>query len=92
MEIFGDCQERIQLLLGNVHLTVVHEVEDCGEIAELHAFQVQEGVGVGVASEHASEEGRAGREDDFVGLDLLIIAGQGHVEEVLVIPKLAEGC
>ena len=48
-------------------------------------------MGVGVASEDGSEEGRARREDDFVGLDLLVIAGKGHVEKVLVFSQLSEG-
>ena len=48
-------------------------------------------MGVGVAAENASEEWGAGREDDFVCLDLLIIAGEGDVKEVLVIPQFTEG-
>ena len=49
-------------------------------------------MGVGVASEDGSEEGRARREDDFVGLDLLIITGQSHIEEVFVVPQFTERC
>ena len=41
-----------------------------------------------VASQHGAEEGRAGRQDDFVGLQLLVVAGQGHVEEVFVLSQL----
>ena len=48
-------------------------------------------MGVGIASEDGSEEGRACGEDDFVGLDLFVIAGKGDVKEVLVFAKLTEG-
>ena len=41
-----------------------------------------------VASQHGAEEGGAGRQDDFVGLQLLVVAGQGHVEEVFVLTQL----
>ena len=49
-------------------------------------------MGVGVAPENASEEGGTCREDNFVGLDLFVVAGKGDVEEVLVVPKLTERC
>merc|ERR1719180_267729 len=48
-------------------------------------------MGVGVASKDGSEEWRAGGEDDFVSLYLLIIAGKGHVKKVLVFSQLSEG-
>ena len=41
-----------------------------------------------VASQHGAEEGGAGRQDDFVGLQLLVVAGEGHVEEVFVLTQL----
>ena len=41
-----------------------------------------------VASQHGAEEGGAGGQDDFVGLQLLVVAGQGHVEEVFVLSQL----
>ena len=43
---------------------------------------------VPVPPEHCAEEGGAGRENDFVGLQLLVVAGQGHVEEVFVLSQL----
>ena len=46
---------------------------------------------VGILSQDISEPGRAGGEDHFVGLDLFVIAGKGHVEEVLVLSQLSEG-
>ena len=47
---------------------------------------------MGVAPQDVPEEGRAGGQDDLVGLQLLlVITGQGHVKEVLVLAQLAEG-
>ena len=41
-----------------------------------------------VASQQGAEEGRAGGQDDFVGLQLLVVAGQDHVDEVFVLTLL----
>ena len=46
---------------------------------------------VPVPPEHGAEEGGAGWENDFVGLQLLIITGKSDIEEVLVFTKLTEG-
>ena len=56
----------------------------------LHPFEVEQRMGVGIPAEDRFEEGTAGGEDDFVGLDLFVVAGKGDVEEVLVVPKLAK--
>ena len=45
---------------------------------------------MGIPAEDRPKEGTACREDDFVGLDLFVVAGKGDVEEVLVVPKLAK--
>ena len=58
--------------MGDIHLTVVHEVQNCCEISERDTLQVQERVGMGVVPENTSEERRACRKDDFVGLDLSV--------------------
>ena len=44
-----------------------------------------------IASQDGSEEGRARGEDDFVGLDLLIITGKCDVKEVPLLPQLSKG-
>ena len=46
---------------------------------------------VPVPPEHCAEEGGAGRENDFVGLQLLIIAGKSDIKEILVFTELTEG-
>ena len=45
---------------------------------------------VPVPPEHGAEEGGAGWENDFVGLQLLIIAGKSDIEEILVFAELTE--
>ena len=49
-------QERVQLLLSNINLSVVHEVEDRLEISVLDTLQVEERVLVRVAAQHIPEE------------------------------------
>ena len=90
LELLCHGEEGVELFLGHVHLAVVHEVEDGQEVGVLHPPQVEEGVGVGVPLQNGPEEGRAGREDHLVGLDLLIVTCQGHIEEVFVFSQLSE--
>ena len=91
LEVPGHGEEGVELLLCHVHLAVVHEVEDGDQVGVLDALQVEEGVLVPVAPQHRAEEGGAGREDDLVCLQLLIIAGQGDVEEIFVFTELPKG-
>ena len=89
-EIFGDGEEVVEILLGHVDLAVVHKVEDRLEIGEADPLHVEEGVLVGVTPEHGAEEGAAGGEDDFVGVDLIIVACEGHVEKVFIISQFSK--
>ena len=45
----------------------------------------------GIFLQQVSECVRAGGEDDLVGLDLLPVAGDGHVHEVALLPQALEG-
>ena len=90
-EILGHGQEVVEVVLGDVDLALVHEGEDRLEVGVADALHVEEGVLVGVPPEHGAEEGAAGGEDDLVRLDLLLLARQGHVEQVLVVPQLPKG-
>ena len=56
LQIFGHCKEGAQLCLGDVHLPVVHEVEDGQDALILDAPQVEQRVVVWVPLQHASEE------------------------------------
>ena len=71
---------------------MIHKVQHGLEVRVLDPLEVEEGVLVGGAPQDVPEEGRAGGQDDLVGLQLLlVITGQGHVKEVLVLAQLAEG-
>ena len=72
-KVFSYRQEAVQLLLGNVDLAHVHEVEHTQQLLVLNPLEVQEGVLVGVTSEHVSEERGTGRQNNLVGLDLGVI-------------------
>ena len=41
--------------------------------------------------ENCSEEWGAGRKDDFMCLDLIIIAGKSYIKEVFIFPQLPKG-
>ena len=43
-----------------------------------------------ISAEEILEERTAGGEDDFVGLDLVILTGKSHVKEVPIVPQLPE--
>jgi len=90
-EIFSNGQEAVELLLGDVDLSHVHEVEHTEQLLVLDPLQVEEGVLVGVAPEHVPEEWGACGQDDLVSLDLGIITGESHIKEVFFLPQFTEG-
>ena len=69
---------------------MVHEIQHSHELLVLDTFQVQQGMLVPVPPEDCLEEGGAGGEDDLVCLQLVIVAGEGYVEEILVLAKFFE--
>ena len=91
-EILRGGQEGVEVVLGYADLTVVHEVEDGDQLGVLDPLQVEQRPLVPVHLEHPPEEGRAGGQDDLVRPHLpVVLRGQGHVEEVRVLPQLGEG-
>ena len=59
-QVFSHSKEGIELFLSNIHLAVIHEVQDGDKVGILDAFQVQEGMLVPVPPEDCAEEGGAG--------------------------------
>ena len=57
---------------------MIHEVEDSLEVCVAYSFQVQQGVLVGVSSQHISKEWAAGTQNNFVCLYLFIITGKSE--------------
>ena len=43
-----------------------------------------------MSPQHVSEEGAAGGEDQLVGLDLLLLARQRHVEKIFIILEILQ--
>ena len=92
MQLFSHCKERVELLLSNINLSVIHEVEDRLQVTELHPLEVEERVLVRVLLQDRPEESRAGRQDQLVCLDLPGATTQGDIKEVFPLPDLPEGC
>ena len=71
---------------------MVHEVDNTVELLHLDSSEVQQGMLVRMPPENVLEEGAAGGEDDLVGLHLVVLARQGHVEEVPVVSEFLQRC
>ena len=54
---------------------MIHEIQHSEHVLVFDAFQVQEGMTVWISFEDRPEERRAGREDDFVSLQLVPLTG-----------------
>ena len=89
-QVLSNCQEGVELLLGNIDLPVVHEVEHRLQVCVLHTLHVQQGMGVVVAAEDIPEKWTACTKYYFVRLNLLIVTGKRNIKEVFVIPKFFE--
>ena len=90
LQLLSHGEERVELFLGNVDLTMVHEVQDSHQLLVLDTLQVEKGMLVLVSPENRFEEGGTGGEYHLVGEQLVIVAGEGNVEKIFVISKLLE--
>ena len=90
LEIFSDGEERVKLFLGDIHFAVIHEVEHADQVCILDTLEEEQGMLVAIPPQDGPEEGRAGTQDHLVGLKLLILTGQGDVEEVFVFAQFPE--
>ena len=61
--------------MSDIHLAVVHEVENGDKVDVLDSFQVEKRVFMPVPFQDGPEEWGAGGEDDLVRLDLIVVAG-----------------
>ena len=90
-QLLGHGKEGVEIVLGNVDLSMIHEAQHALQLLELDPLQVQEWVLVTVPPQHLSEEGAAGRDDHLVCLDLRVIfACKCHVEELLVVANFTK--
>ena len=75
-----------------VCLSLVEEVLYCDKFLGPHALHVYNGMHVLVFLEDVLEKRAAGDKNYFVSVYLrAILAGQGHIREVLVISHISEG-
>ena len=79
------------MLLVNADLSKIHKVQQRLHVHRFDTLQVEKWVLVRVAVENVPEEGRAGRDDELVRAQLLALAHQRHVQEVLGRAQVAEG-
>ena len=90
LQLLCHWEKVVEIFLRDICFSVVHEVQHRLNVPEADALQVEQRMLVGVLPQHASEEGAAGGEDDLVGLDLVILACQGHVKEVSVVSQFTK--
>ena len=96
-------EEEVELVLGDVALTVINEPQDLSLLSiileVLHLFQlgtvqvaqVEEGALVGILQQDVFEEWAAGAEDSLVCFHLLVVhRGQGDIGKVLILPKATD--
>ena len=74
LQFFRHSQKGVELLLCNIHLPMIHEVEDCHQIDIFDTLEVEEGVSMWVLFQDAPKERGASGEYNFVCLHLLVIA------------------
>ena len=67
----------------------MYEVEDSQDVLVLDILQVEEKVLVKVPPQDISEGG-AGRNDNFVCLNLAVITGESNIKEVLFFPEFSK--
>lgn len=91
LETFGGLEQRRQLTVLDVHLALVHELDEGAQLAEPDVLQDDDGMPAGMVDEQRLEVGGAGGQDYLVGAYRVALrAGQRHVDEALVPEKLAE--
>ena len=73
------------------YLSHVHKIENPNHFFVFDSFQVEQGVCVRVLLKDVPEERRARAEYELVGLDLAVLACEGHVEKLFVTANGLDG-
>lgn len=60
------------------------------DIVAAHIAQYDNGMLAGIGLEQFAEVGAAGAEDDLVGGKGALVTGERHIDEVLLVPQMAE--
>jgi len=89
-ELLSNSKEGVEVILGDVDLTMVHEVEHALHVPVGDSLQVEHQgtllAGRLVSSQDGTEERTACREDHLVSLKLLVLAGIVTSKKLLLIP------
>jgi len=90
LQILSYSKEGIEFLLGHIDLAMVDEVKDGDKVGILDPFEVEEWMFMTISPKYCSEEWGAGRQDDLVSLDLVLVASEGDIEKVLVFTQFSK--
>merc|ERR1719206_635035 len=91
LQLLGSLEEGGQLLLGHVHLSSIHELEDGSEVRKGDILEYDDRVLGGVLLQQVLEVGRAGAQDHLVSFRVLTLGSDGHITEALLVPEVLEG-
>ena len=78
----------MKVLLGAADLSAVHVHEKELHVLEVDVLEDDDGVLAGVAQEEVPEVGRAHRQDQLVGREVVVAAREGHVDELLLVAQV----
>lgn len=84
-------EEVRQLLLANMHFTVVHKAQEWFHVLFFDITQNHNGMLARICLEKSSEVWTAGRENHFVGSEGTTITCQCDIHKVLLITQMTEG-
>lgn len=90
LERLGHLEQRSDLLLAHVNLTLVHELDDGLELRPLDVLEDHYRVLARVVEEERLEVGTAGGQHHLVRLDGVAVAGECDVDEGLALEELVE--
>ena len=78
----------MEVLLRTADLAAVHVHEEELHVLEVDVLEDDDGVLAGVAQEEVPEVGRAHRQDQLVGREVVVAAREGHVDELLLVAQV----
>lgn len=76
--------------MGHINLAIVHKVYHNLEVGELDILQNDNGMLARVDCEEGLEVRAAGRQDDFVRLEMSALGGECHINEGFIIQETRE--
>ena len=82
----------IDIYLGNIDLSGVHELENGSQMVEWNIFENDDGVFGRVLFQQVLEVGGTSAENHLVSLGVLTLGSNGHITERLLVTKMLEGC